>query len=74
MISVVGTQNDWVLPGISELANSKRDFGDNICPVTDRYMQACIKEAILLIVPPITVTTFTGTLGHCKEMPFCIQK
>ena len=34
MISVVGTQNDWV-SGISELANSKRDFGDNISPVTD---------------------------------------
>ena len=27
-------QNDWI-PGISELANSNRDFGDNICPVTD---------------------------------------
>ena len=34
MISVVGTQNDWI-PGISELANLNRDFGDNICPVTD---------------------------------------
>ena len=33
MISVVGTQNDWI-PGISELANLHRDFGDNICPVT----------------------------------------
>ena len=35
MISVVGTQNDWI-PGISELANLNRDFGDNICPATDR--------------------------------------
>ena len=34
MISVVGAQNDWI-PGISDLANSNRDSGDNICPVTD---------------------------------------
>ena len=32
IISVVGTQNDWI-PGISELANLNKEFGDNICPV-----------------------------------------
>ena len=35
MISVVGTQSNWI-PGISELENSNRDSGDNICPVTNR--------------------------------------
>ena len=38
MISVVETQNNWI-PGISELVNSNRDFGDT-CPVADHCMLA----------------------------------
>ena len=55
MISVVGTQNNWI-PGISELANSNRDPGDNICPVKDRCKLA--EAAICLIVPPIPSHAF----------------
>ena len=55
MISVVGTQNDWI-PGISELADLNRNFGDNTCPVTDRCKLA--QAAICLIVPLILSHAF----------------
>ena len=55
IISVVGTQNDWT-PGISEMANSNRDLGDNICSVTDRCK--FVSAAIRLIVPSIPLHEF----------------
>ena len=36
MISVVGTQNNWI-SGISEMANSNKDFGNDTYLVTDRF-------------------------------------
>ena len=67
IISVVETQNDWI-PGISELANFNRDFGD--LP-SDRSLHAYI-SSLSFNCPTNTITCIL-TMGCCKEMPFCIQ-
>ena len=70
MISVVGAQNNWI-PGISELANSNRDFGDKYLS-SDRSLQACISSHLFNCLTN-TITCILTTMGRCKEMPFCIQ-